>query len=206
MNFQCFPKRNKQASHLNVCLLLLRVLVCMRLKKIDFCCQLGTSSYVSCPTLYMFHHLCSPVSSNPSDGLQPPRFQPWTMTLSSWWLVSSGGILSTTLWIQTFSTDHLLSAISNRMTSTSAAFPVFLLLFCMLFPRFLILWAASTVILLETLRNRPLQETAKHTILYPCSLPSSLHFRAFTFMWLHTIFFPWHVQLYCDQRLRLLGH
>lgn len=124
-------------------------------------------SYVSCPTLYMFHHLCSPVSSNPSDGLQPPRFQPWTMTPSSWWLVSSGGILSTTLWIQTFSTDHLHSAISNRMTSTSAAFPVFLLLFCMLFPRFLILWAASTVILLETLRNRPLQETAKHTILYP---------------------------------------
>lgn len=131
-------------------------------------------SYVSCPTLYMFHHLCSPVSSNPSDGLQPPRFQPWTMTPSSWWLVSSGGILSTTLWIQTFSTDHLHSAISNRMTSTSAAFPVFLLLFCMLFPRFLILWAASTVILLETLRNRPLQETAKHTIFYPCSLPSSL--------------------------------
>lgn len=159
---------------MNVCLLLLRVLVCMRLKKIDFCCQLGTSSYVSCPTLYMFHHLCSPVSSNPSDGLQPPRFQPWTMTLSSWWLVSSGGILSTTLWIQTFSTDHLHSAISNRMTSTSAAFPVFLLLFCMLFPRFLILWAAFTVILLETLRNRPLQETAKHTILYPCSLPSRL--------------------------------
>lgn len=86
-----------------------------------------------------------------------------------WW-----HIISTTLWIQTFSTDHLHSAISNRMTSTSAAFPVFLLLFCMLFPRFLILWAASTVILLETLRNRPLQETAKHTILYPCSLPSSL--------------------------------
>lgn len=93
---------------------------------------------------------------------------------SSWWLVSSGGILSTTLWIQTFSTDHLHSAISNRMTSTSAAFPVFLLLFCMFFPRFLILWAASTMILLETLRNRPLQETAKHTILYPCSPPSSL--------------------------------
>lgn len=88
MNFECFPKRNKQASHLNVCLLLLRVLVCMRLKKIDFCCQLGTLTY-HIRHCIMFHHLCSPVSSNPSDGLQPPRFQPWTMTPSSWWLVSS---------------------------------------------------------------------------------------------------------------------
>lgn len=53
MNFECFPKRNKQASHLNVCLLLLRVLVCMRLKKIDFCCQLGTLTY------HVRHCICS---------------------------------------------------------------------------------------------------------------------------------------------------
>lgn len=121
--FECFPKRNKQASHLNVCLLLLRVLVlvCMGLKKIDFCCQLGTLTY-HVRHCIMFHHLCSPVSSNPPDGLQPPRFRPWTMTPSSWWLVNSGTGISTTLWIQTFSTDHLHSAISNRMTSSSAAF------------------------------------------------------------------------------------
>lgn len=48
-----FPKRNKQASHLNDCLLLLRVLVCMRLKKIDFCCQLGTLTY------HIRHCICS---------------------------------------------------------------------------------------------------------------------------------------------------
>lgn len=37
---------------------------------------------------------------------------------------------------------------------------------------------------------------------HPLSLQSSIksvYFRAFTFMWLHTIFFPWHVQLYCNQ-------
>lgn len=51
--FECFPKRNKQASHLNVCLLLLRVLVCMGLKKIDFCCQLGTLTY------HVRHCICS---------------------------------------------------------------------------------------------------------------------------------------------------
>lgn len=159
---------------MNVCLLLLRVLVCMRLKKIDFCCQLGTLTY------HVRHCICSTTCALLSvpihqmvSSLQGFNLGLWHPPVGGSSAVH-GGILSTTLWIQTFSTDHLHSAISNRMTSTSAAFPVFLLLFCMLFPRFLILWAASTVILLETLRNRPLQETAKRTILYPCSLPSSL--------------------------------
>lgn len=117
--FECFPKRNKQASHLNVCLLLLGVLACAW-RRLIYAVSLALLRII-CPTLYMFHHLCSPVSSNPSDGVQPPRFQSWTMTPSSWWLDSSGGI-STTLWIQTFSTDHLHCAISNRMTSSSVAF------------------------------------------------------------------------------------
>lgn len=119
----------------------------------------------------MFHPLCSPVSSNPSDGFQPPRFRPWTMTPSSWWVSNDGEY--TTQWIPTSSTDHFDSAISNRMTSLLLLL-VFLLLSCMLFPRFLILWAASSVILLETFSNRPLQKTAMYTILYPCSLPSGL--------------------------------
>lgn len=109
----------------------------MHLQKVDFCCRLALLCI--CTTLYTFHPLCSPVSSNLSDDLQPPRFnQPWS------WYPPVGGsrammvtTIVTTQWIPASSTDHLDSAISNRMTSL-LLLQVFLLLSCMLFIRFLI--------------------------------------------------------------------
>ena len=99
-------------------------------------------------------------------------------------------------WIPTSSADRLGDAISSRMTFR-LLLQVLLLLSCMLFLIFLVVRAASTPIALYILCSRPSLEKAKRPILYLCSL----YLRLFLFCASSQISYPWHDQLYCDQRL-----
>lgn len=164
-------------------------------------------SYVSCPTLYMFHHLCSPVSSNPSDGLQPPRFQPWTMN------PPVGGSSAVVAYYPLLYMDPDFQHRSSPQCHIQqddlylCRFPSLLIAVLHVLPKIPNL--VSSFHSDSAWNFKEQTSTGNSQAHHPLSLQSSIksvYLRAFTFMWLHTIFFPWHVQLYCDQRLRLLGH
>lgn len=184
---------------MNVCLLLLRVLVCMRLKKIDFCCQLGTLTY------HVRHCICSTTCALLSVPIHQMVSSLQGFNLGLWHPPVGGSSAVIIHYSMDPDFQHRSSPQCHIQQDDLylCRFPSLLIAVLHALPKIPNL--VSSFHSDSAWNFKEQTSTGNSQAHHPLSLQSSIksvYFRAFTFMWLHTIFFPWHVQLYCNQ----LGH
>lgn len=162
----------------------------MHLQKMDFC---YLSACDVCLSLYICSALCArlsvPIVMHQIVSNLQWMFRSRATTFFRWWV--SGGCQSTTRWITTSSTDHRDSAISSRITSLLLSRYSYCSFACS--SRLSKSYERLPHRLLSqgTVCNRPLQETAKRTILYPLKSTSmSAYFRLILSIFPLPNFFP----------------